>query len=111
MKELYTKKCNDCHKVFRTDQEDAKVCPSCQSVRDYIKGGERKPRRKAKRPKLSIRDVMHIGSVCDKVNGTSLCTHYGDIVKRIECTDANRCVCCGEVIPEGRMICPKCERE
>lgn len=23
--------------------------------------------------------------------------------------DANRCVCCGEIIPEGRMTCPQCE--
>lgn len=23
----------------------------------------------------------------------------------------NRCVCCGEIIPEGRMVCPVCERE
>ena len=22
----------------------------------------------------------------------------------------NRCVVCGEIIPEGRMVCPKCER-
>lgn len=21
----------------------------------------------------------------------------------------NRCVCCGEIIPEGRMVCPMCE--
>ena len=21
-----------------------------------------------------------------------------------------RCVCCGEIIPEGRMVCPRCER-
>lgn len=21
----------------------------------------------------------------------------------------NRCVCCGAVIPEGRMVCPQCE--
>lgn len=21
----------------------------------------------------------------------------------------NRCVCCGEVIPEGRHVCPSCE--
>lgn len=26
--------------------------------------------------------------------------------------DENRCVCCGEVIPEGSMVCPMClERE
>lgn len=23
----------------------------------------------------------------------------------------NRCVCCGAVIPEGRMVCPMCEME
>ncbi len=23
----------------------------------------------------------------------------------------NRCVCCGAVIPEGRMACPLCEME
>ena len=23
----------------------------------------------------------------------------------------NRCVCCGAVIPEGRMVCPLCEKE
>lgn len=22
----------------------------------------------------------------------------------------NLCVCCGEIIPEGRMVCPKCEK-
>ena len=21
----------------------------------------------------------------------------------------NRCVCCGEIIPEGRQVCPNCE--
>lgn len=25
-------------------------------------------------------------------------------------TKAERCVCCDEVIPEGRQVCPKCER-
>jgi RNA polymerase subunit RPABC4/transcription elongation factor Spt4 len=23
----------------------------------------------------------------------------------------NTCVCCGTVIPEGRMVCPTCERQ
>lgn len=23
----------------------------------------------------------------------------------------NRCVCCGEIIPEGRQVCPLCEEE
>ena len=25
-----------------------------------------------------------------------------------EIIDVNRCVCCGEIIPEGRMVCPMC---
>lgn len=23
----------------------------------------------------------------------------------------NRCVCCGAIIPEGRQVCPSCERD
>ena len=23
--------------------------------------------------------------------------------------DADRCACCGEIIPEGRQVCPQCE--
>lgn len=23
----------------------------------------------------------------------------------------NTCICCGEIIPEGRMVCPVCEAE
>ena len=26
-------------------------------------------------------------------------------------SDADRCVCCGEIVPEGRMVCPRCEIE
>lgn len=22
--------------------------------------------------------------------------------------EVDRCVCCGEIIPEGRMVCPNC---
>lgn len=25
--------------------------------------------------------------------------------------NADRCVCCGEIIPEGRQVCPQCEIE
>ena len=24
--------------------------------------------------------------------------------------NAERCVCCGEIIPEGRQVCPSCEK-
>lgn len=23
--------------------------------------------------------------------------------------NADRCICCGEIIPEGRQVCPRCE--
>ena len=108
---LYVKKCPSCRKVFRTDDENAKICPSCLESRGYMKGGDRRCRKKAKkRPVVSIKEVMRIGAICDKVNGTSLLNHYGDIVQRIENTNVDRCVCCGEIVPEGRMICPKCEK-
>lgn len=29
----------------------------------------------------------------------------------IEKTNDNRCLFCGAIIPEGRQICPTCERE
>lgn len=25
--------------------------------------------------------------------------------------NADRCICCGEIVPEGRQICPQCERK
>ena len=25
--------------------------------------------------------------------------------------DVDRCVCCGEIVPEGRQVCPQCEFE
>ena len=30
---------------------------------------------------------------------------------RLEATrdNADRCVCCGEIVPEGRQVCPRCE--
>lgn len=23
----------------------------------------------------------------------------------------DRCICCGEIVPEGRMVCPNCEKK
>ena len=37
-----------------------------------------------------------------------------DFVCEVTCEEyynENRCACCGEVIPEGRQICKKCEEE
>ena len=26
-------------------------------------------------------------------------------------TNDNRCIACGDIIPEGKLVCPKCERK
>ena len=42
-------------------------------------------------------------------DGSKTTTHISNIVILEEPENANRCVSCGEVIPEGRQVCPKCE--
>jgi hypothetical protein len=32
------------------------------------------------------------------------------VIKLLESLQ-NRCVCCGEIIPEGRQVCPMCEKK
>lgn len=32
------------------------------------------------------------------------------VMRRKKKETADRCVCCGEIIPEGRQVCPNCER-
>lgn len=31
--------------------------------------------------------------------------------EKLKPPEVNRCVCCGAEIPEGRLVCPKCERK
>ena len=31
--------------------------------------------------------------------------------KAISCTKAETCISCGVIIPEGRQVCPRCEKE
>lgn len=65
-------------------------------------------KRKGKRAsKLSIAQVSHIERVYNAVNGTF--KHYGEMVNIIDNSKAEHCVCCGEIIPEGRLVCPTCE--
>lgn len=45
---------------------------------------------------------------CTCKGDRSKCDFYEHVRKENE---ANTCVCCGAIIPEGRQICPKCEKE
>lgn len=33
-----------------------------------------------------------------------------ELFGRVIVASDNRCVCCGEIIPEGRQVCPNCEK-
>lgn len=102
-KELYTRKCPDCNKTFRTDDPKQKCCSTCQKYR--------KPCLKHRKPQidkkpLTIAEISHIAEVYYRVHHKYL--KYGEVVHLVE-TNAEHCVCCGATIPEGRQICPKCE--
>lgn len=36
--------------------------------------------------------------------------YMASVVQKTAATD-NRCVACGEIIPEGRLVCPNCEKK
>lgn len=102
--ELYTVKCHECQKVFKTFESDATFCPDCLKYRQ-----PRKPSRKRKAAKktLTIAEILHITKVYNKINHKYL--HYGEIVVLLD-QNVDRCVCCGEIVPEGRQVCLKCEK-
>ena len=63
-------------------------------------------------------DVISVTAVgCDligvKVTTAGADTSFGyegEYIKiRPLTSSADTCVCCGEIIPEGRQVCPKCE--
>lgn len=99
---MYSRKCKDCCRVFDTEKKNVLYCPDCKKYRE-------KKRKKKKAAFLSINDVLRIERVVNKVRNTRY--HYGDIVAIIENTKADCCVSCGEYVPEGRMICPQCQKK
>ena len=107
--ELYIRSCAECHKIFRTDDPDQKLCPDCLKFRGPHLS-RRKKSRKKKAPKkiLTFAEILHIAEVYAKVNNRYL--HYGDMVALIDSSNADHCVCCGAIVPEGRQVCPQCER-
>ena len=102
--ELYVLKCRECKKIFRTNDPLAALCPTCIKARDQ---------RKIKRPKkvvkkaLTIAEILHIAEIYNRKNHKYL--HYGEIVALVDRSE-DHCVCCGEIVPEGRHVCPQCEK-
>lgn len=98
------KKCVWCGKVFETNKGTTKRCDECLKLEPRV----RKPKKQVK-PILSIKEVMHIAAIYDVVNGTKIFRSYSKISEIIKNTKPETCVCCGDTIPEGRMVCPVCE--
>lgn len=103
-KEIYTYKCLDCHKTFRTDDPEQYICPDCLKYRQPF----RKHKKKKSPKTLTFAEISHIAEVYNKVHRKYL--HYGDIVNLVE-SNAEHCVCCGATIPEGRQVCYNCENK
>ena len=112
------KTCMDCGVTFIAYSINALRCEECRKTRarehsrEYMAQmrEQNKPKATQKKPKkkiLAFAQILHIAEVYRKVNGKYL--HYGDVVNLIDNTKAERCVCCGTVIPESRQICSQCE--
>ena len=99
--QLYTYKCLDCKKTFRTDNPEQKVCSECLKYR--------KPHQQKKRVKkiLTFAEISHITNVYYKIHHKYL--HYGDVVSLIE-LNPKKCICCGAAVCKSKHICAKCEK-
>lgn len=115
--ELYTRVCQDCNKTFITPNLKDRLCISCKKkhkresqrvVAEECKAIEIVEEERPK-PKVSIAEEQHVERVYNAIH-KSRYYGYSEIVKLIEDRKNNTCVCCGEIVPEGRMVCPNCER-
>lgn len=116
MAELYTKTCKQCRNEYTTEKRGKQLCPACVEKNEKKRKDEQravrikeKPvaKKKPKKAGPTLAEVSYVEKVYNAVNGTY--KHYHDIVNIIEAARADRCVCCGATIPEGRMVCHACE--
>lgn len=101
---LYNVKCNECFKFFETDKPLAHYCPECLKFRKPRISNRKK---KAVKKVLTFAEILHIANIYAKVNHKYL--HYGDIVALLD-QNAEHCVCCGDIVPEGKQVCHNCEK-
>ena len=102
-KEIYINTCGDCRLIFWAEKPSQHICPTCLLHR-VPSGRGRKKRAKVK---LTLAEVMRISKIYERVNHKYL--HYGEIVTLLD-RNVDRCICCGAIIPEGRHVCPQCEK-
>ena len=84
------------------------VCPRCRMVidRTCIKLNSGKlnlcPNCGAKMDGKVIKPMKRTGDSAERAAESLV-----DVIDAFE--NADRCVCCGEIVPEGRQVCPGCE--
>ncbi len=104
--------CIDCGSVFTAKTRKALRCEKCKKEEIYRKQKEyhlkeRLKREAAKRPKpkASLNDILKELKQYNEDHGTHL--SYGQYTVML--SNAEHCVCCGAIIPEGRQVCRRCE--
>ena len=114
--ELNIRTCRECGNIFRTPHQD-QLCSTCKKkhrkmAMEAQTASYKKPPMKETppKPKISLREALRIEKIYNTIHKDKIRTH-GEITQIIENTKADRCVCCGAVIPEGRLVCPICESE
>lgn len=104
-KELYTYKCQRCHKVFRTDNPEQHICSDCLK---HSQPHHKKHTKKTKPKPLTFAEISHITNIYYKIHHRYL--HYGDVVNLID-SNPKKCICCGATVYKGKHLCAKCEKE
>ena len=61
---------------------------------------------------LEYRFLPPLGETYEVYTRCPTCEWYCEVTPIGErLTEQNACVTCGDVIPEGRQVCPKCEKQ
>lgn len=104
--QLYVKHCDKCNMIFRTPNNDITTCPGCAN-KVSAATVKAKPKRHKRVVALSIKDIMQIQEVYNRVHKTT--KSYGEISMLCASINADHCVCCGAVLPEGYgHVCKDC---
>ena len=99
------KYCEECAKRSRLESVRASRARTMQRQREEATKKAEAAAPKHKSTMQQLRD--------DAVAATRMGMSYGEDVaykRRRRMAGPERCVCCGEIIPEGRQVCPQCEK-
>lgn len=97
--------CEECARQSRIESVRASRARKMQRQREEAAKKAESAAPKHKSTMQQLRD--------DAVAASRMGMSYGEYVaykSRNMMAGPERCVCCGEIIPEGRQVCPQCEK-